>query len=1043
MKKFLYSLIALAGLLTAASCQPDKLVGGKDGGDGQAANISISVSLGPQTKAFADGTKADKLFAGLYEIGNGPTYTHITHTAEAIAIDNEMRATVTFNGQIHRGNSYRLVFWAQKEGAPYFIDWATAATTGPTVTVTTYSGNTNLANDDTRDAFFGFYDAENVQGNVEVTEQNAIQLKRPFAQVNVLVPIANITTPAGAVASTMTVAQAPTVLNLATKATSVPQNWAFASNAIDEDPFAAYAPNDPNDPATHKYVAMNYVLVDQLAADARYDVGFTVSASAGVQTSGDKAVANVPLKPNGRTNIVGNVFADDFNISVPIIVSPGAGTEQELTTVTVAVGGMDEANAISLTDAYNSGTPLDIDVAVNHPITLEADKPEITVTPASVATAEWVLGTGLRVTPLVENGKAVITLVFPAVTKTAFAAATAQIYIKVGNGQNTAATPTFSPGAGEVAQGTPVTITSTTEGASIYYTTNGDEPTNASTLYEDPVVINSACTIKAIAIADGFANSAVAEAAYTLAPKPAQTLTVKVGDDTVGATLDKTYGDAGFSLTVTGNEGGLTYESASPSVATISNGGAISIVGAGSSVITVTADETASFAETSKVFTLFVAKKAATLTLGNNSATVTAGETTNVTCSYVSDGVISVVSSDENKATAVVENGNVVITGVAAGPATLTVSIAEGSNYAALASSQTIDVTVNPVPKTDRNLAFSAASAEVTIGANNNVFPTLSGNKIDDVIYSIENANPAGCVTINASTGAVTLNEAGTATVKATGEETTEYNSDVASYTLTVNPAQIQQVATPTFSVAAGTYNSAQSVELECATGGATIYYTTDGSTPTNASTEYTDAIAVSTTTTIKAIAVKNGMTDSEVATAAYTITGGGNPVITALYTADFEGASEHRTEGNNSFTENEYTVSGVLWSLEKADCVTSGGPLDGTANIMARIAKNTTNTASATTGNLVSSSNNITEVTFLSSLGSNVTLTVSYSIDGGANWVVATPVSDQEVGQNGYSFTLTSVESNQFSLKFVYTVTSSTGSHRDSKLDNVIVYGY
>ena len=517
MKKLIYSLLTLAAALSLASCQPDKLIGDKDGGDGKAANISITVSLGPKTKAFADGTKADKLFAGLYEIGNGPTYTHITHTAEAIAIDNEMRATVTFNGQIHRGNSYRLVFWAQKEGAPYSIDWATAATTGPTVTVTTYSGNTNLANDDTRDAFFGFYDAENVQGNVEVTKQNAIQLKRPFAQVNVLVPIANITTPAGAVASTMTVAQAPTVLNLATKATSAPEDWAFASNAIDEDPFAAYAPNDPNDPATHKYVAMNYVLVDQLAADARYDVGFTVSASAGDQTSGDKAVANVPLKPNGRTNIVGNVFADDFNISVPIIVSPGAGTEQELTTVTVAVGGMDEANAISLTDAYNSGTPLDIDVAVNHPITLEADKPEITVTPASVATAEWVLGTGLRVTPLVENGKAVITLVFPAVTKTAYAAATAQIYIKVGNGQNTAATPTFSPGAGEVAQGTPVTITSTTEGASIYYTTNGDEPTNASTLYEDPVVINSACTIKAIAIKAGFSNSAVAEAAYTIA----------------------------------------------------------------------------------------------------------------------------------------------------------------------------------------------------------------------------------------------------------------------------------------------------------------------------------------------------------------------------------------------------------------------------------------------------------------------------------------------------------------------------------------------
>ena len=79
-------------------------------------------------------------------------------------------------------------------------------------------------------------------------------------------------------------------------------------------------------------------------------------------------------------------------------------------------------------------------------------------------------------------------------------------------------------------------------------------------------------------------------------------------------------------------------------------------------------------------------------------------------------------------------------------------------------------------------------------------------------------------------------------------------------------------VATPTATPAAGSYEGSQSVTLATTTEGATIYYTDDGSTPTTASTEYSGAITVSATKTIKAIAVKDGMYDSAVLTAAYTI---------------------------------------------------------------------------------------------------------------------------------------------------------------------------
>ncbi|MGB9105461.1 MAG: chitobiase/beta-hexosaminidase C-terminal domain-containing protein, partial [Terriglobales bacterium] len=79
--------------------------------------------------------------------------------------------------------------------------------------------------------------------------------------------------------------------------------------------------------------------------------------------------------------------------------------------------------------------------------------------------------------------------------------------------------------------------------------------------------------------------------------------------------------------------------------------------------------------------------------------------------------------------------------------------------------------------------------------------------------------------------------------------------------------------ATPTFSLAPGTYTTTQNVSLSDATPGATIYYTTDGSTPAASSTPYIGPVTVSATTTIEAIALATGYSPSAVATGIYTIT--------------------------------------------------------------------------------------------------------------------------------------------------------------------------
>ncbi|WTR19343.1 chitobiase/beta-hexosaminidase C-terminal domain-containing protein [Streptomyces sp. NBC_00138] len=87
-------------------------------------------------------------------------------------------------------------------------------------------------------------------------------------------------------------------------------------------------------------------------------------------------------------------------------------------------------------------------------------------------------------------------------------------------------------------------------------------------------------------------------------------------------------------------------------------------------------------------------------------------------------------------------------------------------------------------------------------------------------------------------------------------------------------------VATPTFSPAGGSFTSAQSVTISDATSGAAVHYTLDGSTPTASSATYGGALTISATTTVQAIAVKSGLTNSAVASATFTIgtTSGGCP---------------------------------------------------------------------------------------------------------------------------------------------------------------------
>lgn len=81
------------------------------------------------------------------------------------------------------------------------------------------------------------------------------------------------------------------------------------------------------------------------------------------------------------------------------------------------------------------------------------------------------------------------------------------------------ATPTASPAAGEVAANTEVTLSTTTAGAVIHYTLDGEAPTNASPIFDpsNPIVVTAGVTVKAVAVAEGYDPSTTLTAAYTVA----------------------------------------------------------------------------------------------------------------------------------------------------------------------------------------------------------------------------------------------------------------------------------------------------------------------------------------------------------------------------------------------------------------------------------------------------------------------------------------------------------------------------------------------
>jgi len=140
------------------------------------------------------------------------------------------------------------------------------------------------------------------------------------------------------------------------------------------------------------------------------------------------------------------------------------------------------------------------------------------------------------------------------------------------------AIPTFTPPAGTYTAGQSVVIATTTESATIHYTTDGSTPTSGSNAYVDPVDVGTSTTLRAIAVRTDWADSAVASATYDINPSAtaaaAPTFSPPAGTyiGTQSVTISSTTPSATIHFTTDGSTPTLASPTAAGPISVASSG---------------------------------------------------------------------------------------------------------------------------------------------------------------------------------------------------------------------------------------------------------------------------------------------------------------------------------------------------------------------------------------------------------------------------------------------------------------------------------------
>jgi len=410
-----------------------------------------------------------------------------------------------------------------------------------------------------------------------------------------------------------------------------------------------------------------------------------------------------------------------------------------------------------------------------------------------------------------------------------------------GGGGGTVAAPFFSPPAGTYNNAQPVTIYSATSGASIRYTINGSTPSSTNgTVYGSAVNISSNTTLKAIAYKSGMNDSSVSSGDYSFqAAAPTFSPPAGTYTNTQSVTISTATSGASIRYTINGSTPSSTNGTVYGSAVNISTNTTLKAIAYKSGM----SDSSVSSGD----YSVQAAAPTFSPPAGTyiNSQSVTISTTTGgASIRYTTDGSAPSSTNGTVYSSAVSLTNNTTLKAIAYRDGMSDSSVTSGAYYIEAAAP-----------------AFSPPAGTYINSQSVTISTTTSGASIR---YTTDGSAPSST---NGTIYSSAVNISTNTTLKAIAYKSGMSDSSVSSGDYYI------QAAAPAFSPPAGTYINSQSVTISTTTGGASIRYTTDGSAPSSTNgTVYSSAASLTNNTTLKAIAYKDGMSDSSVSSGDYSV---------------------------------------------------------------------------------------------------------------------------------------------------------------------------
>ena len=296
MKKIFWIAAAVAGVFTAASCQKEIQ---KSNGSEAVVTLTVDVPESPVTKAISDAGQTDIVY---YEIWNSDWSTKLypidADDVNYATVQNK-KATVEFT--LITDQTYNFIFWAQNKNCGAY-DVSELKTVKINYDVLAANGNS--------DVFDAYYATKKIAVSGSIKE--TVTLYRPFAQLNF--GSSKMQSLFGDVTVEETLIKVSGLATTFNTVEGIGQDAAAESVAFKANGIISSEPLKV-DGVEYTWITMDYMLMEGIQSMVEVLASFDV---AGVDNPVEHAIANVPLKKNFRTNILGELFTSGAALTVVI-----------------------------------------------------------------------------------------------------------------------------------------------------------------------------------------------------------------------------------------------------------------------------------------------------------------------------------------------------------------------------------------------------------------------------------------------------------------------------------------------------------------------------------------------------------------------------------------------------------------------------------------------------------------------------------------------------------------------------------------------------